>query len=56
MASFPPKGPWDDLRREVEKILGLPPGSTDPRVGFPPLNLLMGKLVVKVEDLLIRRN
>jgi len=22
--------PWDELRREVERLLGLPPGSSDP--------------------------
>ena len=27
---FLPKGPWDNLRRRVERALDLPPGSTDP--------------------------
>ena len=32
-----PKGPFDDLRREVEEVLDLPRGSTDPnrRTPFP---------------------
>ena len=28
------KGPFDDLRREIEKVLGLPNGSTTPNSGF----------------------
>ena len=28
------KGPFDDLRREIEKILDLPNGSTNPNSGF----------------------
>jgi len=24
-------GPWEELRREVERLLGMPPGSSDPR-------------------------
>lgn len=25
-----PAGPWDELRREVERVLGIPPGYSDP--------------------------
>lgn len=56
MVDFPPKGPWDDLRREVEKVLGLPRGSTNPHVDLPsPLDLTR-KVIVKLEDFLRRRN
>lgn len=56
MHNFPPKRPWDDLRREVEKVLGLPWGSTDPSQRLPsPLDFTR-KLIVKLEDLLRRRN
>lgn len=27
-------GPWEDLRREVERLLGMPPGSADPLEGI----------------------
>jgi len=32
--SILPEGPWDDLRRKVEQVLGLPNGSTNPNSGF----------------------
>ena len=30
-----PEGPWDDLRRQIEDLLGLPKGSTNPAANFP---------------------
>jgi len=33
-----PAGPWEELRRTVERLLGLPPGSSDPAArAFDPL-------------------
>ena len=31
MAITEKEEPWEDLRRKIEKILGLPPGSTKPK-------------------------
>lgn len=49
---FPPKGPWDDLRRRIEEILDLPRGSTDP--DWKPLSPIEAakRLIEDIENFL----
>jgi len=53
--NFPPKGPWDDLRRQVEEILDLPRGSTSPDWKPPSPTEAAKKLFEDVEDFLRKR-
>lgn len=45
-----PKGPWDDLRRRVEEILGLPCGSTNPHWKPPSPEEATKRLVEDIEN------
>jgi len=49
------KGPFDDLRREIEKILSLPYGSTNPGGKFPSPVETAEKVVRDIENFLRKR-
>ena len=36
MSNLLPRGPWDNLRKDIEEVLRLPPGSTSPIHIFKP--------------------
>lgn len=36
----PNSRPWEELRREVERLLGMPPGSADPESLLEPFDAL----------------
>ena len=55
MFSFLPKEPFDDLRREVEKILDLPYGSTNPNRSFPSPVETIEKVIKDIENFLRER-
>jgi len=50
-----PKGPFDDFRRQVEEILGLPYGSTNPDGKFPSPVKTIEKVIKDIEDFLRER-
>ena len=47
-----PKGPWDDLRRNIEEILDLPCGSTNPDWKPPSPVDTTKKIIEDVENFL----
>ena len=50
-----PKGPFDDIRRQVEEILGLPKGSTDPNGNFLSPGETIEKVIKDIKDFLRER-
>lgn len=50
-----PKGPWDDLRKQIEEILDLPRGSTDPDWKLPTPAEATKRLIKDIEDFLRRK-
>jgi len=52
VVEFPPKGPWDDLRRRVEEILDLPRGSTNPNQKFTSPVGPVKKVIGDIENFL----
>ena len=47
-----PKGPWDDLRRQIEEILDLPRGSTNPDCKLLSPAEVAKKLIGEIENFL----
>ena len=50
-----PKGPFDDIRRQVEEILDLPKGSTNPNGNFPSPVETIEKVIKDIENFLRER-